>query len=156
MGISKTFGESFKRAIISSGNKIFYKGKVFFSINDPDKLNAIPIARDLQELGYKIVATHGTSRELNRNGIPSKTVFKVGEGRPNILDHIMNNEIQMMKKQLVELAYKRELWRLLHYLVQMLQFAQYDHVKGELLSLYNHTILDKDNLEILISKIIFW
>ena len=95
MGISKTFGESFKRAIISSGNKIFYKGKVFFSINDPDKLNAIPIARDLQELGYKIVATHGTSRELNRNGIPSKTVFKVGEGRPNILDHIMNNEIQM-------------------------------------------------------------
>jgi len=96
MGISKTFGESFKRAIISSGNKIFYKGKVFFSINDPDKLNAIPIARDLQELGYKIVATHGTSRELNRNGIPSKTVFKVGEGRPNILDHIMNNEIQMV------------------------------------------------------------
>ena len=70
--------------------------RVFFSINDPDNLKAIPIARDLQELGYKIVATHGTSRELNRNGIPSKTVFKVGEGRPNILDHIMNNEIQMV------------------------------------------------------------
>ena len=96
MGISKTFGESFKRAIISSGNKIFYKGTVFFSVNDPDKLNAIPIARDLQELGYKIVATDGTSLELNRNGIPSKAVFKVGEGRPNILDHIMNNEIQMV------------------------------------------------------------
>ena len=96
MGISKTFGESFKRAIISSGNKIFYKGTVFFSVNNPDKLNAIPIARDLQELGYKIVATEGTSRELNRNGIPAKTVFKVGEGRPNILDHIMNNEIQMV------------------------------------------------------------
>ena len=96
MGISKTFGESFKRAIISSGNKIFYKGTVFFSVNDPDKLNAIPIARDLQELGYKIVATDGTSLELNRNGITAKTVFKVGEGRPNILDHIMNNEIQMV------------------------------------------------------------
>ena len=96
MGISDTFGESFKRAIISSGNKIFYKGTVFFSVNDPDKLNAIPIARDLQELGYKIVATQGTSLELNRNGIRVKTVFKVGEGRPNILDHIMNNEIQMV------------------------------------------------------------
>ena len=96
MGISNTFGESFKRAIISSGNKIFYKGTVFFSVNDPDKLNAIPIARDLQELGYKIVATQGTSLELNRNGIPVETIFKVGEGRPNILDHIMNNEIQMV------------------------------------------------------------
>ena len=96
MGISNTFGESFKRAIISSGNKIFYKGTVFFSINDPDKMNAIPIARDLQELGYNIVATEGTSKELNRNGIPVETVFKVGEGRPNILDHIMNNEIQMV------------------------------------------------------------
>ena len=59
-------------------------------------MNAIPIARDLQELGYKIVATDGTSLELNRNGITAKTVFKVGEGRPNILDHIMNNEIQMV------------------------------------------------------------
>ena len=96
MGISNTFGEAFKRAIISSGNKIFYKGTVFFSVNDPDKLNAIPIARDLQELGYKIVATQGTSLELNRNGIPVETIFKVGEGRPNILDHIMNNEIQMV------------------------------------------------------------
>ena len=96
MGISNTFGESFKRAIISSGNKIFYKGTVFFSVNDPDKLNAIPIARDLQELGYKIIATQGTSLELNRNGIPVETIFKVGEGRPNILDHIMNNEIQMV------------------------------------------------------------
>ena len=96
MGISNTFGESFKRAIISSGNKIFYKGTVFFSVNDPDKLNAIPIARDLQELGYKIVATQGSSLELNRYGIPVETIFKVGEGRPNILDHIMNNEIQMV------------------------------------------------------------
>ena len=96
MGISSTFGESFRRAIISSGNKIYHQGTVFVSVNDPDKLNVIPIARDLQEIGFKIVATSGTARELQRNGIPVDPVFKVGEGRPNILDHIMNNDIQIV------------------------------------------------------------
>ena len=96
MGISSTFGESFRRAIISSGNKIYHQGTVFISVNDPDKLDVIPIARDLQEIGFKIVATSGTARELQRNGIPVDPVFKVGEGRPNILDHIMNNDIQIV------------------------------------------------------------
>ena len=96
MGISSTFGESFRRAIISSGNKIYHDGTVFISVNDPDKLNVIPIVRDLQEIGFKIVATSGTARELQRNGIPVDLVFKVGEGRPNVLDHIMNNDIQIV------------------------------------------------------------
>ena len=96
MGISSTFGESFRRAIISSGNKIYHQGTVFISVNNPDKLDVIPIARDLQEIGFKIVATSGTARELQRNGIPVDPVFKVGEGRPNILDHIMNNDIQIV------------------------------------------------------------
>ena len=96
MGISSTFGESFRRAIISSGNKIYHDGTVFISVNDPDKLNVIPIARDLQEIGFKIVATSGTAREFQRNGIPVDPVFKVGEGRPNVLDHIMNNDIQIV------------------------------------------------------------
>ena len=96
MGISSTFGESFRRAIISSGNKIYHQGTVFVSVNDPDKLDVIPIARDLQEIGFKIVATSGTARELQHNGIPVDPVFKVGEGRPNILDHIMNNDIQIV------------------------------------------------------------
>ena len=96
MGISSTFGESFRRAIISSGNKIYHQGTVFVSVNDPDKLDVIAIARDLQEIGFKIVATSGTARELQRNGIPVDPVFKVGEGRPNILDHIMNNDIQIV------------------------------------------------------------
>ena len=96
MGISSTFGESFRRAIISSGNKIYHEGTVFISVNDPDKLNVIPIARDLQEIGFKIVATSGTARELQRNGIPVDPVFKVGAGRPNVLDHIMNNDIQIV------------------------------------------------------------
>ena len=96
MGISNTFGESFRRAIISSGNRIYHQGTVFISVNDPDKLDVISIARDLQELGFKIVATSGTARELQRNGIPVVSVFKVGEGRPNILDHIMNNDIQIV------------------------------------------------------------
>ncbi len=96
MGISKTFGQSFRRASISAGNIIPKFGNVFISVNDEDKLNIIPIARDLHEMGFNLVATTGTAKELMRNGIPTKTVFKVGEGRPNVVDGIKNSEIQMV------------------------------------------------------------
>ncbi len=96
MGISNTFGESFKKATISAGSHIPKSGKVFISVNDQDKMNAIPLARDLFEIGFEIVATAGTAQEFNRNGIPSESIFKVGEGRPNVVDAIKNSEIQMV------------------------------------------------------------
>ena len=61
-----------------------------------DKLDAIPIARDLLELGFKLVATSGTAKELAKNGLEVSTVFKVGEGRPNIVDGIKNGEINLV------------------------------------------------------------
>ena len=86
MGISNTMGESFRRASISAGNTIPKSGKVFISVNDADKLDIIRTARDLTELGFDIIATIGTTKELKRNGINVDSVFKVGEGRPNIVD----------------------------------------------------------------------
>ena len=88
MGISKTLGESFRKASISAGTLIPSNGTVFISVNNADKLDAIPIARDLLELGFKLVATSGTAKELAKNGLEVSTVFKVGEGRPNIVDGI--------------------------------------------------------------------
>ena len=96
MGISQSMGESFRRASISAGNHIPSKGKVFISVNDSDKLNMIPIARDLREMGFDIIATKGTVEELNQNGIEAKLVFKVGEGRPSVVDEIKNDEIDLV------------------------------------------------------------
>ena len=96
MGISKTLGESFRKASISAGTLIPGNGTVFISVNNADKLDAIPIARDLLELGFKLVATSGTAKELAKNGLEVSTVFKVGEGRPNIVDGIKNGEINLV------------------------------------------------------------
>ena len=64
MGISNTMGESFRRASISAGNQLPDSGTVFISVNDSDKMNVIPIARDLHEIGFKLVGTSGTAKEL--------------------------------------------------------------------------------------------
>ena len=96
MGISNTLGDSFRRASISAGTNIPNSGTVFLSVNDSDKLNVIPIARDLHEIGFKLVATSGTAKELNRNGIHANSIYKVGEGRPNIVDGIKNGEINLV------------------------------------------------------------
>ncbi len=96
MGISNTFGGSFRRATISAGNYFPEKGSIFISVNDQDKMNAIPLARDLYEIGFVIVATSGTAKELHRNGIPAEPIFKVGEGRPNVVDGIKNGKINMV------------------------------------------------------------
>ncbi len=96
MGISQSMGESFKRASISAGNNIPSAGTVFISVNDSDKLNMISIARDFTELGFNIVATNGTAKELKQNGINANSIYKVGEGRPNIVDAIKNSEIDLV------------------------------------------------------------
>ena len=96
MGISKTFGESFRKASISANNNIPEKGTIFISVNNQDKLNIIPIARDLYEMGFNIIATTGTTKALIQNGIPVRSIFKVGEGRPNVVDGIKNDEIDIV------------------------------------------------------------
>ena len=96
MGVSESMGESFLRASISAGNVIPKTGKVFISVNDSDKLNVIPIARDLVELGFDLIATQGTAKELKRNGLKVENIFKVGEGRPNVVDGIKNGDISLV------------------------------------------------------------
>ena len=96
MGISKNFGLSFYKATLSAGTPLPNTGLIFVSVNDEDKFNIISTIRGFSELGFELIATTGTATELMKNGMNSKTVYKVGEGRPNIVDYIKNNEISLV------------------------------------------------------------
>lgn len=97
MGIAKTFGEALAKAQESTGFGIPVKGNIFISVNENDKKKkTIEIISKYVKLGFGIVATTGTSKFLNENGIKSESVFKVNEGRPNVVDKIKNGGIQIV------------------------------------------------------------
>ena len=96
IGFDSKLGSAFAKAEFSAGSYLPIKGTVFISVNNNDKMKSISIARDFEDLGFNVVATSGTSNLLNQNGVFSKTIFKVGEGRPNIVDAIKNKEINII------------------------------------------------------------
>ena len=96
IGFDKHLGSAYAKAESGAGHSLPIKGTVFISVNDSDKMLAIPIARDFKELGFTILATDGTSQLLSENGVPANPVFKVGEGRPNVVDAIKNGEVQLV------------------------------------------------------------
>ena len=97
MGIAQTFGEAMAKAQESTGSGMPVKGNIFVSVNENDKRKkTIDIIEKYVKLGFGIVATAGTSKFLNENGIESETVFKVNEGRPNVVDRIKNGDIQIV------------------------------------------------------------
>ena len=96
IGFDSKLGSAFAKAEFSAGSYLPIKGTVFISVNDNDKMKAISIARDFEDLGFNVIATSGTSNILNQNGVFSNKIFKVGEGRPNIVDTIKNNEINII------------------------------------------------------------
>jgi carbamoyl-phosphate synthase large subunit len=96
MGVADNFGEAFAKAQISAGQYLPLKGTVFFSVNDRDKLHLLEVAQPYVNLGFKIVATEGTANVLERAGIVVERVFKVKEGRPNVVDLIKGDRIQLI------------------------------------------------------------
>ncbi|MBK7160678.1 MAG: carbamoyl-phosphate synthase large subunit [Ignavibacteria bacterium] len=97
MGIAQTFGEAMAKAQESTGSGMPVKGNILVSVNEDDKRKkTIDIIEKYVKLGFGIVATAGTSKFLNENGIESETVFKVNEGRPNVVDRIKNGDIQIV------------------------------------------------------------
>jgi carbamoyl-phosphate synthase large subunit len=96
MGIDTDFGIAFIKSQIGAGLKIPLKGRVFISVMNKDKRSIVFIAKKLIDLGFELVATKGTAKVLANNGIPVQTVFKVGEGRPDIVDRIKNGEISLV------------------------------------------------------------
>ena len=96
MGIGETFGEAYGKAMMGAGLSLPSTGKAFLSVNDGDKGAAVLIARKLARLGFQIVATLGTAARLREVGIEVESVFKVNEGRPNIVDFIKRGEISLV------------------------------------------------------------
>ncbi len=96
MGIDMDFGMAFAKSQIAAGVNIPLKGKVFISVMNKDKRSIVFLAKKLADLGFEIVATKGTAKVLVNNGILVQTVFKVGEGRPDIVDQIKNGQIHLV------------------------------------------------------------
>ena len=96
MGIGSTFGEAFAKSQLGANVNLPKKGEVFISVKDDDKQKIIPIAKKLVDLGFTICATSGSAETLNNNKIKAKYIKKVVEGRPNIVDAMLSNDIQLV------------------------------------------------------------
>jgi carbamoyl-phosphate synthase large subunit len=96
MGMADTFGMAFAKAQMGANASLPLHGTAFVSVNDNDKKNAVRIAKRLHELGFRIIATRGTANYLNESGVPCDRVFKVNEGRPNVVDLIKSDEVDLI------------------------------------------------------------
>src|SRR5437773_6252614 len=95
-GSSTNFGVAFAKAQLAVGQRLPEGGIAFVSVNNDDKANLLPIARDLAELGFRLVATRGTAAYLRAYGLDVDVVYKVNEGRPNIADEIVNRKVDLI------------------------------------------------------------
>jgi carbamoyl-phosphate synthase large subunit len=96
MGIGESFGEAYGKAMTGAGFDLPQKGIAFISVNEADKGQAVLLARRLTRLGFNLMATQGTAARLREVGLEVANVFKVNEGRPNVVDHIKQGEIALI------------------------------------------------------------
>ncbi len=97
MGIDYDFGVAYYKAELAAGMKLPLCGTIFISVRDRDKNEKmVELARRFRELGFKIIATEGTARFLREHGIESEVIMKVSQGRPNILDAIINKQVDLI------------------------------------------------------------
>jgi carbamoyl-phosphate synthase large subunit len=96
MGVARTFGEAFAKAQTAAGLHLPVKGTVFFSVNDHDKQSVAAVAQRFVDMGFNLVATHRTGDVLEDAGMQVERVFAVKEGRPNVVDLIKSDRIQLI------------------------------------------------------------
>jgi carbamoyl-phosphate synthase large subunit len=96
MGVAESFGLAFAKAQLAAGHRIPLTGRVFISVSDPHKSRIVPVARGLAEAGFRIIATRGTMEALRAAGLKAERVFKVNEGRPNVVDRIKDGRIDLL------------------------------------------------------------
>tara|TARA_B100001029_G_scaffold42943_1_gene33574 strand:+ start:24427 stop:27624 length:3198 start_codon:yes stop_codon:yes gene_type:complete len=96
MGIDMSTGSAFLKAMKSDGYNVPKQGTAFLSVNKTDRVGLVSIAKSLMDLGFNLVATKGTCKFLNEHDIICDDMFKVGEGRPNVVDEILNDNIQLV------------------------------------------------------------
>ncbi|MCM2343024.1 MAG: carbamoyl-phosphate synthase large subunit [Alphaproteobacteria bacterium] len=96
MGIDREMAQAFAKSQLAAGTQLPLQGTVFLSVKDSDKPEAVSLAQDLLEMGFKIIATGGTCKVLQEKGLPVTRINKVMEGQPHIVDAIINGEIHLM------------------------------------------------------------
>jgi carbamoyl-phosphate synthase large subunit len=96
MGLADDFPTAYAKAQLAAGVKLPTKGTVFISVKDDDKPAVVDLARRLSTLGFQILATGGTSRYLTQKGIANESVLKVTEGRPHVVDRIVDGGVQLV------------------------------------------------------------
>ena len=96
MGIAEGFGGAFLKAQLGAGTLLPREGTVFISVNDQDKREILDLARELHDMGFRLVATRGTQRILEGAGLGCDFVYKVNEGRPNIADLVRSRQITLI------------------------------------------------------------
>jgi len=96
MGVGDNFGEAFLKAQLSAGVPLPNEGRVFFSVNDHHKAEAVTLAKKLAELGFELAATRGTAAAFKAVGLTVRTIFKVNEGRPNAVDLMKDGKLQLV------------------------------------------------------------
>jgi carbamoyl-phosphate synthase large subunit len=96
LGLADSFGLAFYKAYEAAGLVLPKEGTVLVTVADRDKQTSLPAIAKLSDMGFKILATENTAAFLSRHGVPARTIKKVHEGRPNILDALANREIQLV------------------------------------------------------------
>ncbi|HEX3556555.1 MAG TPA: carbamoyl-phosphate synthase large subunit [Thermoanaerobaculia bacterium] len=96
MGESLTFGLAFAKAWLGAGHVLPLAGTAFLSVHDRDKPGVLPVAHRLAELGFELTATAGTADYLREHGLQVRTMLKVHEARPHVVDHLINREIALV------------------------------------------------------------
>ncbi len=96
MGMDQDLGIAFAKMQMAAGPPLPLSGNIFLSVKDSDKERAVDLARQLTDLGFKIYSTSGTAETLASSGVPVNRLFKLDEGRPNVVDMIKNDDIQMI------------------------------------------------------------
>jgi len=96
MGSGASFAEAFAKSQLGASSRIPRKGKAFVSVRDVDKPGVVAIARQLSELGFKLIATQGTAGVLQQSGIEVQIINKVQEGRPHVVDMIKNKQVDLI------------------------------------------------------------
>jgi carbamoyl-phosphate synthase large subunit len=96
MGVADNFGEAFAKAQAAAGQVLPTSGRIFISANDRDKPFIAELAKRFVEMGFSLVATHGTAKIMEDAGLHVERVYKVKEGRPNVVDLIKGERIQLV------------------------------------------------------------
>jgi carbamoyl-phosphate synthase large subunit len=96
MGIDRDFAGAFAKSQLGAGSRLPTEGTVFFSVAPRDRRAAVPVARGLAALGFRLMCTGGTAAALGEHGIAVEVVRKIHEGRPNVLDHLANGRIALI------------------------------------------------------------